>query len=136
MPATRIAPPILALLVSALGCGAQDLQLGGFVPPVIAPSAGGEGTITKIASRDRVPLTGPRVDAKPGDWLLENAGSVAVVSADGKIIDFGARGGRDDLDAINPTVFLGFDGAHVEVVKIEPVGPERRVLHVVRRAFE
>jgi hypothetical protein len=99
--------------------------------PVVA-----EGTITRLDTRERVALTGPRVDAKPGDWLLENAGSVAVVSAEGKIVDFGAKGGRDEITAIDPTVFLGLDAAHVEIVSVAPEGEGAHVLHVVRRVLE
>src|SRR4051794_9493604 len=121
MPASpRSATPLVAIAL-ALGCGAQDLPppplpapppappatAAAFQPPAVAPPTATEGTVTRIASREQVPLTGPRVDAKPGDWLLENAGSVAVVAAlDGRIVDLGPRGGRDELTAVAPTAFL------------------------------
>jgi hypothetical protein len=99
------------------------------------PSFLGEGTITRVRSAGEVPLLGHRVDAKAGDWIIENAGSVAVVSAEGKLIDFGGLGGHDEVTAIDGTVFLGFDAAHVEVVKIEPIAGTP-VLHVERRVLE
>jgi hypothetical protein len=141
----------LALLALAAGCGAQDLpppprptpdpparpaaSSAAYQPPPVAPPAAAEGTITHLTARDQVPLTGPRVDAHAGDWLLENAGSVAVVSAHGRIIDLGPRGGRDELVGVEPVAFLGFDGAHVEVDSIEPVA-DGHALHIVRRVLE
>ena len=140
----------LALLALAAGCGAQELPApprpcpdtpssvatsSAFQPPAVAPPAATEGTVTRLTARAQVPLTGPRVDARPGDWLLENAGSVAVVSADGRLIDLGPRGGRDELGSIDPVALLGFDGAHVEVDRIEPAS-SGHALHVVRRVLE
>jgi hypothetical protein len=75
------------------------------------------------------------VDAKPGDWLLQNADSAAVVSAEGRIIDFASKGGRDEITSIDPTVFLGLDAAHLELASSEIVG-EGHTLHVVRRVLE
>ena len=105
------------------------------VTPPALPSFPGEGTITRVRSAGEVPLLGHRVDAKPGDWILENAGSVAVVSAEGKLIDFAGLGGHDEITAVDSTVFLGFDAAHTEVVKIEPVAGTP-TLHVERRVLE
>jgi hypothetical protein len=149
MPASpRPALPFAAIAL-ALGCGAQDLPppppppptptppstAAAFQPAAVAPPIATEGTITRITAREQVPLTGPRVDAKPGDWLLENAGSVAVVAADGRVVDFGPRGGRDELTAVEPTAFLGFSSVHVEVETVE-LASEGHVLHVVRRVLE
>ncbi|MEP7125624.1 MAG: CehA/McbA family metallohydrolase [Byssovorax sp.] len=103
-------------------------------PPPL-PSFLGQGAITRARSAGEVPLLGHRVDAKPGDWIIENAGSVAVVSAEGKLIDFGGLGGHDEITAIDPIVFVGFDAAHSEIVKIEPI-PGTAVLHVERRILE
>src|SRR5262245_12355145 len=65
-------------------------------PPPDAPS-GATGTLALIRNRADVRLTGYRVEAKPGDWLLESAGNVAVVSVEGKLIDYGPQGSRDEL---------------------------------------
>lgn len=139
---------LLLALLAVAGCSAQDLPApprpsvdaplsasAAFQPPVVAPPAATEGIVTRVTARDQVRLTGPRVDAKPGDWLLENAGSVAVVSADGRVIDLGPRGGRDELGSLDPVAFLGLDGAHVEIASIEPVSAGHAV-HVVRRILE
>jgi len=101
----------------------------------VLPSFRGEGTITRVIRAGEVPLLGHRVDAKAGDWILENAGSVAVVSAEGKLLDFGGLGGHDEITAIDSSVFLGFDAAHAEIVKIEPIAGMPG-LHVERRILE
>ncbi|MFT3771250.1 MAG: CehA/McbA family metallohydrolase [Minicystis sp.] len=103
--------------------------------PVVAPPAVAEGTVTKITAREQVPLTGPRVDAKVGDWMIAQGDRVAVVSAEGRFVDFGAKGGRDELVALDPMVFFGFENAHFELETVEPVS-EGRALHVVRRVLE
>jgi hypothetical protein len=142
----------LALGLVVPACGARDLPppLPGPAPPpphevqaapsfqpaAVEPVVAGQGTIVRVERREQVGLTGPRVEARPGDWLLENGQSVAVVAADGRVVDLGTKGGRDELGAINPTAFLGLDAAHVEVVSVEPVGEGGRVLHVVRRVLE
>jgi hypothetical protein len=107
-------------------------------PPAPAPDApgGATGTLAPVQSRDQVRLTGYRVEAKSGAWFLESNGHVAVISDEGKLIDFGPTGGRDELSAIDPTVFLATDAAHTEVVRMEPSGEARRVLHVERRILE
>jgi hypothetical protein len=148
MHAGRFAVSLAAILAAASSCCPREIQpaptppraepatSAAFEPPAVPPPIATEGTVTRIDARDRVALTGPRVDARPGDWLLENAQSVAVVSAEGKVIDFGARGGRDEITAVDPTVFLGLDAAHVEGVSIGPEGDGGHVLHVVRRVLE
>jgi hypothetical protein len=101
----------------------------------VLPSFRGEGTVARVLRDGDVPLLQHRADARAGDWILENAGSVAVVSAEGKLIDFGERGGHDEVSAIDSTVFLGFDAAHTEVVKIEPIAGMPGI-HVERRVLE
>jgi hypothetical protein len=144
---------LLAFGLAAPACGPRDLAPqppppapAPAVPPPapssepaevkVEPTAIGDGTVVRLEAKERVALEGPRVQARAGDWLLENGQSVAVVAADGRIIDLGARGERDELGEINPTVFLGLDAAHVETVSIEPTGEGGRVLHVVRRVLE
>ncbi len=97
---------------------------------------GAEGALSAVRTSAQVPLVGPRVDAKPGDWLLENGGSVAVISAEGRLVDLGERGGRDELNYVDPVVFLALDAAHTEARKLEPSGEGGRVLHVERRVLE
>src|SRR5262249_893517 len=60
----------------------------------------------------------------------------AVVSVEGKLLDYGPQGSRDELVHIDPTVFLAFDAAHVEVARMEPSGEGQRVLYVERRVLE
>src|SRR5690348_2805220 len=100
---------LLAYALLAPGCGTPEIlpppppapdppppPAPSFQPAAVSPTIVGAGTVTRIETREQVALTGPRVDAKPGDWLLENAGSVAVISADGRLVDFGGKGGRDE----------------------------------------
>jgi hypothetical protein len=136
--------PLIALVLA--GCGAPEQPIAP-QPPVSAPPPpapadaalpvpyGAEGVLARVRSTAEVPLSGHRVDAKAGDWMLENAGSVAIVSAEGKLVDFGARGGRDEMQALDARVFLGLDPAHAEIVKIEP-SPGVPALHVERRILE
>ena len=64
-------------------------------------------------------------------------GQVAVVSAaKGRVIDFGAAGGVDDLGYVETTAFDGLDKMHAELSLIEPAGEGGRVLHVVHRLLE
>jgi len=104
-------------------------------PP--APSQTGEGEARRIVQRGDVSLTGFRVDARPGDWLLENAGKVAVVDAHGgRVVDFGSAGHDDALVAIEPAVYIGFDDLRAEVVAVGPVPGTPRVLRIERRVHD
>lgn len=134
--------PILFSAVSLAACSGQDLAAQkpeitppAFQPAVVAPPVATEGVVAKIAARADVPLSGPRVDAKPGDWMIQTATSVAVVSADGRVIDFGAKLGRDELVAIDPTAFFGLDSVHFEPERVEAT-PDGRAIHAVRRVLE
>lgn len=99
----------------------------------LPPPAGAQGEITRIERREQVPLTGPRVRAAPGDWMLRHEGLCAVVSASsGGVLDFGRERGRDELDAIEPTTQVALDVAAEEVEQIEQVGEGGRALRVVR----
>ncbi len=102
--------------------------------PPPEPSRAGEGTLRAITSRGEVALTGPRVDARPGDWILENAGKVAVVSAhSGRVVDFGAAGGEDALVGLEPIVSVGIDDRHGAVVSVAPVAGAAAVLRIERQ---
>jgi hypothetical protein len=112
-------PACALLLTLALSCSRKatpvpapaedtDLNPGRQVPPALPAKA--EATVRRIESRDEVPLRGPRVEAKKGDWLVQGPGGVAVVSGvKGTIIDFGAAGGDDALVNLDPAVFIGLD---------------------------
>ena len=104
-------------------------------PP--APSQAGEGTLHPIGRRQDVPLDGPRVDARPGDWLLENGGLAAVVDARaGRIVDFGAAGGDDALVGIEPAVYLGLEDVRSDVVSVAPAPGAPLVLRIERRVHD
>ena len=108
-PTRRLGPALagvcFALLegLGAAGCS-RPAPVGGD-----GRRGGGSHGARRLRSRDRepsgsvtgrqdVPLTGFRVDARPGDWLLENEGQVAVVDAHGgRIVDFGSTGNDDAL---------------------------------------
>lgn len=95
-------------------------------PPTSAtatPFAGDRAYV--VGAREDVPLTGPRVDARPGDYLLRSQGLVAVVDASrGRIVDLGFEGKDDGLVYIEPGVLDGFDLARADVEHIGPgAGP-------------
>lgn len=102
-------------------------------PP--APAQAIAGTITRVDSAASVPLAGPRVDAKAGDWMLRNEGTVAVLStAKGRIVDFGPEGGRDGMYYVEAVAFDALDRMHVEVERIEPAG--EHALYVKKRVLD
>ncbi|MGD0529296.1 MAG: CehA/McbA family metallohydrolase [Polyangiaceae bacterium] len=102
-------------------------------PPAPAKA---EATVRKIESRRDVPLRGPRVDARKGDWLLEGPGGVAVVStARGAVVDFGADGGDDALVGVDPAVFLGLDEMTSIIESVGPAGPGGHAVLVKRRVL-
>ncbi len=103
---------------------------------VIAPPEVAAGTVRRLAPGEHAPLRGYRVDAKEGDFVLSNAGRVAIVSAStGRLLDFGAIDGQDEIVAIEPALSLeadGAKGARLELEGIETEGPS--VLAAVWRA--
>jgi hypothetical protein len=83
-----------------------------------------------------VPLRGPRVEAKKGDFILRGDGMVAVVSgAKGTLVDFGVDGGEDALVAIDPTVFIGLEELTSIVESVGPAGPGEHTVLVKRRVL-
>src|ERR1700733_8858922 len=99
-----------------------------------APPATADATVRRVESRQDVPLQGPRVDARKGDWLLQGSGGIAVVSsAKGEVVDFGAEGGEDALVGVDPTVFLGLDEVTSVVESVGPAGPGGHAVLVQRR---
>ncbi len=102
-----------------------------------APSQPGQGSVRQVGGRQEVPLTGYRVDARAGDWLLENEGQVAVVdSRGGRLVDFGSSGKDDALVAIEPTVYLGLDDLRGDVVSVGPAPGAPLVVRIERRVHD
>lgn len=99
--------------------------------PALPADATGKAARLLAAVGD-VPLSGPRVDAKPGDWMLSSEGAVAVVSWEGRVIDFGREGGRDGLVYVNPSISLGMSEKETDKARISAVGEGGRVLRVER----
>jgi hypothetical protein len=106
-----------------------------FQPAAVDAPAATEGTVTAIAARAEVRLEGPRVDAKAGDWMLTSGDRVAVVSKEGRLVDFGQKGGRDELVALDPLVFFGFESVHFDLDHVEPASLGH-ALHIVKRVLE
>ena len=108
-----------------------DAGAGELAPP---PPARGDGVVTRLDSRAEVPLSGPRVEAKAGDWMLQGPGGVAVVSATrGAVIDFGAVGGDDALVALEPKVYVGLDDMASVVESVDAAGPGGYAVLIRRR---
>jgi hypothetical protein len=104
-------------------------------PPPKGPQ--GDGSVHRVDRREDVPLTGWRVDARAGDWVLESAGQVAVVDArGGRIVDFGTRGQDDALVGIEPTIYLGLDDVRAEVLSVGPAPDAPNVIRIERRAHD
>lgn len=89
-------------------------------PSVPAPAsvARAEGRVTTLASRDDVPLTGPRVDGKAGDRMIDDGVSAVVVTQEGRIADFGKKGSRDELVWLNPTIAYGLSNLDTPVKRV------------------
>ncbi len=114
----------------------QANESAAFVTTEGAPAGppGAEGTVRRITARGDVPLTGWRVDAHPGDWMLENAGHVAVIDArGGRVVDFGAAGHDDALVALEPAVYVGLDDVRADVVSVVPSPDAPNALRIERR---
>jgi hypothetical protein len=103
-------------------------------PP--SPSRAGEGSLRQIVARSEVSLTGPRVDARVGDWLLENEGKVAVVNTDGRLVDFGAPAHDDAMVTLEPTVYVGPHDQKAAVVSVGPTPGAANVLRIERRMYD
>jgi hypothetical protein len=98
------------------------------------PPARADATVRRIDERSDVPLRGPYVDARKGDWLVRGRDIVAVVSTSkGTVVDFGAEGGDDALVSIDPSVFIGLDQMTSIVESVAPAGAGGRALLVRKR---
>lgn len=128
----------LAVLASLAACsrGTGDDGRRAAASEVAPPAPErADATVRRIESRDEVPLTGPRVDAKKGDWMLRGSGGVAVVSTQGRVVDFGAAGGEDALSSILPAVFVGLDEQTAVVDSVEAAGVGQDAVLVKRRVL-
>jgi hypothetical protein len=111
---------LLFLCLFAAGCGpdpARTAQLNRARAAAVdagaaAPSEDGPapphalgGIVRRVNDRADVPLTGDRVDAKAGDWLILGDTTAAVISSKGAIIDYGPKEGVDAMIRTEPTVF-------------------------------
>src|SRR5262249_19105878 len=112
-----------------------------------APPITQSGNVRRIQRIDEVALAGPRIDARPGDYVLESGNAIAVVSTErGRVVDFGPRGGRarisgrgggrNDLYSTEPSVFGGLKKLQTEIEAVEPVGEGGRVVRVRRRVLD
>lgn len=98
-----------------------------------APPTDATGRAARLlSSAKEVPLGGVRVDAKPGDWMLESEGAVAVISWEGRVVDFGPQNGRDELVYVIPSISLGMSEKEMEKARISAIGEGGRVLRVER----
>jgi hypothetical protein len=138
--ASRALVEVALAVVATLGiaCGPQPTARqdpdAGAAAPVTTPFDGQPvaGTVKRIVSRKEVPLGGHYLDARPGDWLLENEGSIAVVSAEkGRVIAFGERGGHNGLVYLHPTAYIAFDTVPTFPPRIEVL--HGHILHIVAR---
>ncbi|MEZ4312383.1 MAG: CehA/McbA family metallohydrolase [Polyangiaceae bacterium] len=135
----RRALPLTLLLAAAACSGTQDGTLPPMAPcptaePTAEPSArapedavpppaaitAAEGVARVVADRADIALTGPRVDGKPGDVVLDNGTSVVVVTSEGRIADFGLKGARDELVWLNPTLSIGLGSLDAPVARLAP----------------
>ena len=122
----------LALVSCAGGKPRGKVDVTTEVPPAIVI---GEGHVARIETLADVHLRGERVDAKPGDYVLENAGMVAVVDGeDGYVVDFAPEGTEDALVSLSPGAFDAMSQVRAPVVRAWVTGPGDSVLGVERRA--
>jgi hypothetical protein len=130
---------VVAVALVATGCSKPRSSTATADAPIETappPPPHGDGVVAQIRSRDEVPLTGPRVEAKAGDWMLKGPAGVAVVSATrGTILDFGADGGDDALVSIEPTVFVGLDETTSVVESVQAAGPGGYAVLIRRRVL-
>lgn len=103
---------------------------GGIEPPT--PS-GATGTAKRIESPAEVPLKSWRTDARPGDYLISSEGAAAVISYEGRLIDFGPAGGREEMAYFSPTIALGMGDADTDAARIDIL--DGRVVRVTRPVF-
>ena len=82
-------------------------QTDAAVPAPIASAASPSGTTARVMRRADIELLGARVDAVPGDFVLRSRGLIAVISVDGRLVDFARAGTADGLSFLDPQLALG-----------------------------
>lgn len=130
----------IAMLAAAasMSCESREARTpeesdGGALVANVATPPPARGDVTQIASRADVRLSGERLEAKPGDWLIRGDGVVAVISAaKGRVIDFGIEGELDELSYFDPVAYaalepIGFETARVEAVAAGVVRARRKL---------
>ncbi len=134
-----VLPPLVLVLVDcdqpSVVSSSHGVEAGVFEtePP---PPVRGDGVVKRLDSRAEVPLNGPRVEAKAGDWMLRGPEGVAVVSATrGAVVDFGAEGGDDALVALEPKVYVGLEDMASVVESVDAAGPGGYAVLVKRRVL-
>jgi hypothetical protein len=116
--------PALALAIvcapALAACPGNTPETPDAGPVFPAPHARGEGSVHRLAPGETPPLAGYRSDASTGDWVLENQGTVAVVSSrTGKVVDCAHKGDEDALVSIESTAFDGLEEMHTELTRVE-----------------
>lgn len=135
----------------ALSCAGSPDRDGGVPPPLrktplltamaqSSPDRGNEplppppnratGSVKRIEAASEVPLKSWRADARAGDFLLMSEGLAAVVSHEGRLIDFGAAGGRDEMAYFSPSIALGMYDTETDTARVDIV--DGRVVRVTR----
>ena len=94
-------------------------------PSVPAPAsvAAAEGRVTTIGSPADIPLTGPRVDGKAGDRMIDNGLAAVVVTMEGRIADYGLKGARDEMAHWTKARLLGVGSLRRRSPR--PIGEQR-----------
>lgn len=141
----RALPAVILSPVLAAACsGAQDITPPPAAPcptaaasapapeppprdtaPAPAALAQAEGTVRTVGSRADIALTGPRVDGKAGDMMIDDGKAVVVVTQEGRIADYGLRGERDEMVWLNPTVAVGLGTLDAPVLTLSSEAGER-----------
>ena len=117
---------------STAAASASSLTAKRQAPP--PPSDVRGSAVSVVGDRADVLLTGPRVDAKKGDWMIRGGGFVAVVSADdGYVVDYGREGQADALVYVDSVVRVGMDESDADVVAIEGIDG---AVHVEKRVHD
>ncbi|MFO0551220.1 MAG: CehA/McbA family metallohydrolase [Polyangiaceae bacterium] len=132
----RVARSLTAtFFVASAGCGSAPSATQAPRAAVRLEAPRGVGTVEVITSLDQVPLRGPRVEAKVGDYLVRGEGLTAVVSRDdGMLLDYGPEGDRDDLVSYTPSILDGLSAARTAVTFLGPAADAPWALHAEYRA--